>query len=105
MYKLHSYLTSTDSSGIIELIDTKVPRYRKRGHPDQWSFESDELVTPRGLPLRLTVWLGGKDRICVDSADTQLLFYGMPTNGAYFQLRLPTDEVLHVTLDEPLGEK
>ena len=104
MYRLYARLTFPQYH-THELLDVAIPRYSKRGHSDQWIYESEELSTPLGLPLRIFAVIGCKDCIVVKTADTTLLNFMPAASGAGFELWLPTEECLYVYISQQLSEK
>jgi hypothetical protein len=82
-----------------ELINAAIPCYRKRGQ-EHWYLKTDEVYTPRGLPLRFYVDMGMKgDKIAIESATAILFSTSMsPPPGGELMLLLPTDEALYVSI-------
>ena len=61
-----------------------------------WSHYSQEVWTPRSLPLRVDIRLGAKNGLDVWSAATRLLEVGLADLGIHVSLLLPTDETLSI---------
>jgi hypothetical protein len=86
-------------TGVSDLfIDAPLERtYRKS---NIWYFGSDQLWTPQGFPLSLSVTIGPKNSLQVWSAQTRLLEIGIVDLSIYAELWLPTDEKLTVWTEE-----
>ncbi len=97
VYTLRAYLTCKQYT-LTELIETRLAHHHTKKNGDSWWYDSGVLTTPLGLPVRLIINRGPKENVEVYTADARLLLYGMP--ATYFELWLPTDETLHVELDE-----
>ena len=79
-------------------IDAPLQRTDRKS--DIWHFWSEELWTPLGFPLRVSVTIGPKNSLQVCSAQTKLLDIGTVDLSIYAKLWLPTDEYLTVWTEE-----
>jgi hypothetical protein len=95
----HSARVLANLTGVPDLfIDAPLQRTNRKNAI--WYFGSDELWTPLGFPLRVSVTIGPKNSLQVLSAQTKLLEIGIVDLSIYAELWLPTDEKLTVWTEE-----
>jgi hypothetical protein len=88
-----------DITGVSDwFIDAPLQRPNRKS--DIWHFASDELWTPLGIPLRVSVTIGPKNSLQVWSVQTKLLEVGIVDLTIHVELWLPTDERLRVWTEE-----
>jgi hypothetical protein len=69
-----------------------------KDYVDEHSVKTEECFTPRGLPLQFYAHFRDNwGEIVVKSADAELLRASVHVNS-HVELRLPTDEILEVTV-------
>ena len=80
------------------VIDEPLERIDRK--TDCWHLTTVEFWTPLSIPLRVSIALGARNGLQVWSADVKLLDVAMTDMGLDASLRLPSDEVVRVSLEQ-----
>jgi hypothetical protein len=96
--RLFAYIRDSNST---ELIDERVRQIHRRDREEQFFLRSESVYTPAGLPVSFEVDLGPKGQgLKVRSVEALLLWVYDFRVHSIVQLRLPTDELIEITLHE-----
>lgn len=100
-YRLEATVYSYPTEAPCKLQDLAIPKYKRSGYPDHWSYRSDELFTPAGLPIRFHINLDNRHGFEVIVAGQTMLDIAVgDLRTIYFELMLPTNELLRVDIRE-----
>ena len=99
-YRLKANLSHPE--GFDGFLSVAIPTSRRDGSSAQWEYASEELATPAGLPIIFRVYLDKTGRLELIVAGKSMLDVSgvEDLRSIYFNLNLPTDERLVVSVDD-----